>query len=207
MSKKIILTSRGLNCEDGRVVIKRAIKKCIGENYKAFLTDKSLMICVIEEYGVNELLINEAVTLGFTRENIVLWDEHVSKEIKASTKTFDFCYVSEGNTFQIAQMLRLTGGDTVIKNSVTAGGFYIGASAGAILATSDFAFAADFDKNFVRLTDFEGLNLLPESLGRTTIIPHYDEAMFERWKSNTPEYRLEEYDYIDCISDRQYKLF
>ena len=206
-NSKIILTSRGLNCETGRQVIKSALKKCLGEEYRNYLADKTIMLCSIKEYGISDILTEAAISLGFNKENIVHWDEAVLPAYKAKFDTFSFCYVSEGNTFQIAHMLRLTGGDSIIRKSVTAGGYYIGASAGAMLATSSIRFAEDFDMNFVRLTDYTGLDLLPETLGKSTIIPHYNKEQFLRWKKNTPEYLLEEFDYIDYISEKKCKLF
>ena len=205
--KRIIVTSRGLNGKVGRRAIKSALKQCLGEKYGEYLADKTIMLCTIEEYGVDELLIESAIALGFQKENIVIWNENISREDKSKFKTFSFCYVSEGNTFQIAQMLRLTGADSVIQKSISQGGFYIGASAGAILAGNSIKFAKDFDTNFVRLTDFEGLNLLPASLGKAVLIPHYNKKQFLRWKKNTPAYLLEEFDYIDYIPDTKYKLF
>lgn len=204
---RIILTSRGLNCKVGRQAIRRGLKKCIGENYERVFSDLTIMLCTISEYGINKMLMDAAIALGFREENILIWDENISNENKERFECFSVCYVTEGNTFQIMHMMKLTGADKVIKKSVAEGGYYIGASAGAMIAASSIEFASDFDTNFVRLNEFEGLDLLPVELGETAVIPHYDKKQFERWKRNTSSYLLEKYNYIDYIPDTRYKIF
>ena len=86
-------------------------------------------------------------------------------------------------------------------------GFYIGASAGAMLATTSICFAEDFDKNFVGISDLKGLDLLPSTFGKNTLIPHYNKEEFLRWKKNTSIEKLDQFDYIDYITDMGYKLF
>lgn len=205
--RKIILTSRGLNCKIGREAIKKALRQCIGEEYYDVLSDKSIMLCTMKEYGINGVLEDVVLSMGFVKENIVVWDEQISSEEKAKFDVFSFCYIGEGNTFQIAQMLRITGADSIIEKSVAEGGYYIGLSAGAMLAASSIRFASDFDSNFVRLTDFGGFDLLSKSLGKSVIIPHYNKKQFWRWRKNTPAYMLDQFNYIDYIPDTKYKLF
>lgn len=206
-NKKIILTSHGLNCNVGRQAIKRAFRECIGEKFGEFLVDKNIMLCTIKADGINDLLHDEAVMLGFKEENVVVWDENGLDKIRKGRDKYSFCYVGEGNPFKIMQMLKKTGADIVIKQSVKDGGFYIGASAGAMIATSSIEFANDFEKCPVKVDDYKGLDILPEKLGTTAIIPHYNKHEFMRWKKNTKQKVLDEYSYIDYITETGYKLF
>ncbi|MGN0650407.1 MAG: Type 1 glutamine amidotransferase-like domain-containing protein [Oscillospiraceae bacterium] len=202
--KRIILTSKGLNCKQGREIITSALESCPGGNFREYFSDKTIMLCTLCEYEIGELLTDAALALGFRRENIVVWDEYVSKSDMSRFSTYDVCYVSEGNTFQLAQTLRLTGADSVIGRSVSGGGMYIGASAGAILATSGIEYA--LDRNCVMLTDYSGLDILPAELGKTALLPHFDAERFAVWLREN-EYFAENYDYIDFIPDTEYKLF
>lgn len=204
--KHIILTARGLNCSLGRSVINRALIECIGSDFKQFFADKTILLCTIKEYGINELLKNEAHRLGFRKENIEICDEDYCN---VKNTTWDCVYISEGNTFQLANMLKQTHVFTPICNSIRNGGIYIGASAGAMLACSSFEFAADFDRNFTALkgNELNGLDLLPNALGKTALIPHYTKAEFKRWLKNTSPDLLNKYDFIDYIANSQYRLF
>lgn len=200
---KVILTARGLNCSQGQRAIVRAIKTCIGDDYKKFFSDKTILVCTIKEYGINELLRDQVIKLGFKPENIDLCDG----DNLFTSQNWDCIYISESNTFQIAEMLRRMEVWEKIKASINSGGLYIGASAGAILATSSIMFASDFDKNFVRLSELDGLDILPKSLGKTTLIPHYNKQQFLRWMKNTPREQISVYDWIGYIANCQFRVF
>lgn len=205
--KRIILTSRGLTHKMGKKVIINNLEKIIGD-YVSFFSDKTIMLCTIKEYGINNILEETAWSLGFKKENVFIWDENrISDENAKYPDEFSVCYVTEGNTFQIADMLKQTGADRIIKESISDGGYYIGASAGALLATSSIEIASDFDLNFTGIKDFTGLNLLPASLGRTAVIPHYNKKQFEKWKKSTPLNILNKYNYIDYIPENGSKTF
>lgn len=207
MNKKIMLTSRGLNCSLGRKVIDSGLTECISTDYHNKLSDKTIMLCTINEYKIDTILTNAAVSLGFSPKNITIWDDTFCAKRNTDNDVFDYIYVTEGNTFQIMQMLRLTAGDKIIKKSMLNGGFYIGASAGAIIACTSIELASDFDSNFVRITNYEGLNILPDSLGNTALMPHFTEELFEEWKNSIPSYISDKYDYIDYIPDDGFKIF
>lgn len=204
---KIILTSHGFNCRAGRQAIKRGLKSIYGDNFKQVLKDKTIVLFTMKDYGINKLLKEIAVSFGFLEKNILVWDDEISKEDRELRTTYDYCYCSEGNTFELAHMIRLTGGEQLILNSVKKGGNYIGSSAGAIMACSCIEFAEDFDRNFVRLCDMRGLNILPVELGRTTIIPHYTKRQFLRYCRNTPKWKLEQYDYIEYVPNTGVRIY
>lgn len=199
---RIILTSHGLNSKVGKKVIIKALEKIIG-NYREFFFDKTIILCTIEEYCINQILEKEALSLGFQKENITIVDGQAP--IK-DDNNFDVSYVSEGNTFQLLDMLQKTGAKDIIIQSVKKGGYYIGASAGAVLATTSIEIAGDFERNFVHINNLHALDILPPSLGKTAIIPHYSKAQLESWKNASRDFKLT-YDYLDFISEKGYKIF
>ena len=204
---KVILTSHGLNCQLGRTALRKGLKVAIGKEFQSELEFQSIVLFTMKDYGINNLLREVAIRFGFRNENIVVWDEEVLYGSKKLDKLYDWSYVSEGNIFELKQMLRITGGERIILDSVNAGGSYIGASAGAILATTSIVFAQDFDRNSVGVDDFHGLDLLPACLGKTTVVPHYTKREFGRWKRNTPKEQLSKFDYIDYIPNTGYRVF
>lgn len=204
---KIILTSHGLNCKEGRQAINRAFMEAYGTDYRGIFKEKTIVMFTLKTYGINELLRHQITNYGFVSDNVVIWDETVDEVIKHSDKCYDFCYCSEGNVFALMQMLHDTGAVNVIKRSLAVQGSYIGSSAGGVIACTSIKYALDFDKNYVCLTDFKGLDILPKHLGRVAIIPHYTRQQFMRWKRNTPDHEVNEYDNILYVSNTQYRLF
>lgn len=205
--KKIILTSKGLNSKKGRLVIKRALVECIGKKYREYFADKSIIMFVMSDYEINDIIINAALEIGFKRENIDIWDEKALLKKDKYRSRYSVCYVSEGNTFELMHMLRLTGGSELIIESMSEGAMYIGSSAGAAIATSSILLARDFNRYYVDLDDFDGLNLLPESLGNYTVIPHFTKKQLETWKKDTSVYWLDQFDKIEHIPNTKYKVF
>ena len=204
---RIILASHGFNCGIERNSIERAMVEAFESTYKTQVSDQTIALFTMSEYEISELLRSVAVELGFKDGNIQIWDEHIPDHVKRGKKAYDWCYVSEGNTFEICNMLRLTGGEGIIKQSMDNGGSYIGASAGVMLASSSIEFAGHFEQNIVGINDFHDFGILPKELGRTMIIPHYTKRQFERYKRNTPKWKLEKYDYITYIPNTGYIIF
>lgn len=83
---------------------------------------------------------------------------------------YDIYYVCGGNTFYILDRMRKTGLDNVLISAVRGGKFYIGVSAGSIIAGPDIEAGGigGADINDVNLIDLSGLGLTSH-----IISPHY----------------------------------
>lgn len=88
--------------------------------------------------------------------------------------------------------------DSVIKEGFKKGNkIYIGCSAGAAIAGVSIEEIKDFDRNFVGMLDFEGLNLFDG-----IIIPHYTMSELKRYISNSPGIE-EKYNQILSVSNEK----
>lgn len=84
---------------------------------------------------------------------------------------FDIYYVCGGNTFYILDRMRKTGIDKVLIDAVKREKFYVGVSAGSIIAGPDIEVAriGNGDQNDINLEDLNGLKLV-----KFIITPHYN---------------------------------
>ncbi|HBU12687.1 MAG TPA: peptidase [Clostridiales bacterium] len=82
--------------------------------------------------------------------------------IQAALAKNDYIYVTGGNTFFLLQELRRTGADALLTDAINNGKFYIGESAGAIVAAKDIGYSAAMDKKekAPHLKDYAGLGLI-----------------------------------------------
>lgn len=82
--------------------------------------------------------------------------------IQAKLAKNDMIYVAGGNTFYLLQEMKRTGTDKLIADEVNKGKFYIGESAGAIIAAPDIEYAAAMDskKAAPDLKEYSGLGLI-----------------------------------------------
>lgn len=183
---KLILLSRGLNTRVGRELI----KKCLKEDD---LKDKTILLVNLSHYEVGELLIWACEDMGFLRENIYLSDNFNTDSVYA-----DYIYVTEGNTFEILDYMKKHEGNLMeyIKECVKRGAVYIGASAGAIIASSDISMAKDFDMNFVRIYDYDALGLF-----KGAIVPHYEHDQLMRYLSEVPHEMISDYPIIYSVAN------
>jgi peptidase E len=185
MAGRIILTSRGLNTQTGKTLIKKILRKIDAE-------DKILLI-TMAEYGINEILRNACVEMGFQKFNIFIYDG----ESKVDTDmAFQYVYVSEGNTFELLDMIKRQGVMEIIKQNFLQGACYIGSSAGAMIAGSDIRLALDFDRNFVRMEDFTSLGLFDG-----TVVPHYTKEQFRKYYDQLSKELIAGYHTIYSISN------
>lgn len=70
----------------------------------------------------------------------------------------NFNYCTEGNTYEVLSLLRERGLVSVIREGFKQGNkVYIGCSAGAAIAGVTIEKIVAMDRNFVKMTDFEGL--------------------------------------------------
>lgn len=188
MNNKIILTSYGLTTGIGRKLISKELKE-----YD--LADKKIFLFHEPHYSIETMLIEACLNLGFKKENIVLSGQQKSYQ---DVLECDIYYCTEGNTFEVLSILRERGLDSVIKEGFKKGNkIYIGCSAGAAIAGVSIEEVKDFDRNFVGMVDFEGLNLFDG-----IIIPHYTKSELKRYISNSPGIE-EKYNMILSVSNEK----
>lgn len=172
MHNKLVLTSFGLTTGVGIKIIGKEL-----ENYE--LTKKKIFLFHEPYYSIDTVLIDACCDLGFKRENVILsgQQDSINKIIEC-----DFYYCTEGNTFEVLSLMREREVDKAIKAGFDVGNkLYIGASAGAAIAGMSIEEILDFDRNFVGMTDFTGLQLFDG-----IIIPHYTKSELKRYIKNTP---------------------
>lgn len=184
--KKIYLTSRGLNTIQGRKIIQYALPD-------EDRSGKRILLVTMAEYEINDILAAACIAMGFSADNIVIYDGYHHVDLR---KEFHYIYVSEGNTFEILYMMKRHGLIPLILDAMGKGAVYIGSSAGAMIAGTDIYLAKDFDRNFVRMTDFTALELF-----EGTIIPHYTKEQFDRYYKELGTYFKERYRQIYYVSD------
>ncbi|MDP2874438.1 MAG: Type 1 glutamine amidotransferase-like domain-containing protein [bacterium] len=180
---KLLLTSTGLSTKNITDVFLAELKKDPSDC-------RVLMIAYAisdEERVYVEDSKREMVQLGF--KEIKLLNLHNQINIKALTD-FDVIYVCGGNTFSILDQIRRHGLDSLIVNLVKNGSFYVGVSAGSILAGPDIAIAGwdkTWDKNLVGLKDTTGFNLVDFA-----VAPHFTEKERDilKRKSKDINYRV-----------------
>lgn len=92
------------------------------------------------------------------------------EELKSSLDNADVLYIAGGYTYYLLEQIRNTGFDTVIAQFMERGGLYIGASAGALIASPDIEPCASLDdpKYGPSLKSTKGLGLID-----IVPMPHY----------------------------------
>ncbi len=165
---KLILTSRGLNQSLGTKIIKQALEL---EGLKA----SSIFAGILSDYEKDKEVMAACKLLGFSEENIYLASRYEGKSMKEFPNV-DYVYVTEGNTFEVMDWMRKNSFDVYVKKMVKQGAVFIGASAGAILASSYFEMVKYIDSNYLRMTDFTGLGLMPDT---DIIRPHYTKEQLQ----------------------------
>ena len=170
-ANKLILTSYGLTMKVG--------KRLIGKEFVGIdLTDKKIFLFHEPHYSIEPILINSCLALGFQKENILLSGQQKSAE---EVKNCDLFYVTEGNVFEVMALLRERGLDRVIQEAFREGNkIYIGASAGAMIAGVSIEEGESFDRNFMRMKDYQGLGLY-----NGVVIPHYTKEELNRYIRNS----------------------
>lgn len=183
---KLILTSYGLTSKVGRELISKELKK--DKN----LANKKIFLFHEPYFSIADILLDVCENIGFKRENIHFVGENDSVSF---AKMADYIYITEGNTFEILDLLRKYGLEEPIKEAVAAGATYIGASAGAMLAGEDIEEASYMDRNFTGLKDFKSFGFFDG-----IILPHYEPEEKERYIANSPGI-TEKYKVIYSVSN------
>lgn len=188
---KLILTSQGLTTVIGRQLIAEELNGID-------LTDKKIFLFHEPHFSIGRILREVCVWLGFQQRNIFFAGDKISDGELAS---MDYIYVTEGNTFEVLELMQMRRVMEPMRTAVMNGATYIGASAGAIIAGTDIALAADFDRNFVRLQNLEGLKLFDG-----TIIPHYTKEELAQYIKNSDEEVISRYHVIYSVANGAKKI-
>lgn len=107
---------------------------------------------------------------GFNLTDYDLVDK-TDDEVRKAVKENDVIIVEGGNTFYLLKYARESGFDKVMKELKDSDKVYIGASAGAYIATADISPTEwKREKNHYGVTDNAGLGLVPFA-----IFPHYED--------------------------------
>lgn len=171
MGRKLIFTSYGLSTSMGRKLIGKEITK------SADLTNKKIFLFCEPYYSIEPIVVDACVKMGFEKKNIFLSSQcEIGIILEAN-----YLYLTEGNTFQILSILRERGMDKMIKEAYKNGATFIGASSGAMIAGTSIEEAVSFDRNYVGLSDYNGLALFDG-----IVIPHYTKAEMKEYIKNSP---------------------
>lgn len=188
----LILTAKGLNTKMGLSLIAKALEKESLENKKIYLVS-------LPEYEIGEKLMQACVKIGFKEANIT-----VSSECYPQNEKMDYIYVGEAiRTAELGAYMQRFGIMPYIVECMNAGAVYIGASAGAMVAsTPDYRLCKNIDSGFVSRDPnyanfaFTGLCLLDG-----TIIPHYTEEQLQAYVKTKSDYELSGYEHIYSVAN------
>lgn len=112
----------------------------------------------------------------------------------------DIIFVAGGNTFYLLQEVRKSGFDEIITSFVKKGGWYIGSSAGSLVAGPSIELAEniDYQEQAPELKSYDGLGLVD-----FVVLPHYDVKEFkDKIDQNLKKCKKYKYPIIK-ISDNQ----
>lgn len=192
---KLILTSRGLNTTFGKNLLKSVFEK-------EKLVPTSIFLMTLPSYEVDDIIIKHCEELGFT--DIYKAGDYEDLDVN-DMPDVDYVFVTEGNTFEVAEYMQINRFDVYIRNQVFRNrAIYIGASAGAIIAAKSFREAENFDSNFVGMTKFRGLMLLPHEDGvGDTVIPHYTFKQLQTYIDNMDKIDRSRYSVIYNVANEE----
>lgn len=189
---KLILTSRGLHTSLGRELLHQVFQKEAIER-------KSIFLISLKEYKVDDILLDACLEMGFERNHIFFSKDYEDKK-EVDYPDVSMIYCTEGNTFLIQEYCRKYDFYEYIRDCVYHGATYIGASAGAMLSSWDIRQAGNFESNSVGVTDFRGLQLMPD---KDTVIPHYTFRELKRYVDGMAVEERESYSAIYNVADEE----
>ena len=182
-ARTILLTSAGMQMKDE--IIKLLQKPTYDVNVAFITTAYKYKLEENPEYVAKDLLIMKE--LGFNVEEIDIEGKNKNLLMKLFENK-DIIFVEGGNTFYLLKAIRQSGFEKVIKKLLKKGRVYVGVSAGSIVAgkTIETAGWKDGDKNFVKLKNLKGMNLVPFN-----IFVHYrpEHAEIIKQKIKNPDKR------------------
>ena len=118
---------------------------------------------------------NKLLELGFKVIDINIVGKN-EEELKELFKNIDIIFVAGGNTFYLLEQTRASGFDKIVEEHINQGKWYIGSSAGSILACPSIEYIKLLDnpQDAPNLKSFEALNLIDKM-----IIPHFDSEKYQ----------------------------
>lgn len=175
---KLLLTSAGL----GNTQIAQTFSQQLNQSTKI----SSALVIAYAKNNHEQFYVDQSVTelknLGLLDVQTINLSESI---VVALIEKKDVIYVCGGNTFAILQKMRQTGVDKYIVEAVSAGAFYVGVSAGSIIAGPSIELAgwgSEADLNEVGLTDLAGFNFT-----NIAIFPHYHPALADELNAFKPQ--------------------
>lgn len=184
----IYLTSAGVD-RKGDIGFNLIKDKLKGQN----LAEKRILGMTLRDYDNADKLIAQFTRLGFQKDNIDIYDGENEVDLN---KRYDYIYIGEGNTYEMLYKLRLRGVNLLIEKCLENGGSYIGASAGALIASPTIKYASEYDSNWRHLEDMTGLSLV-----KGLVMPHMNEQRFKEWNEGIMDYLLEKYEFVVNIPE------
>ncbi|MBW7955502.1 Type 1 glutamine amidotransferase-like domain-containing protein [Patescibacteria group bacterium] len=123
-----------------------------------------------------QLDIDAIQAAGFIYQELDIKDKD-QKSLKKVFEDIDIVFVAGGNTFYLLQEARQSGFDEVVTEFVNKGGWYIGSSAGSVLAAPDIAVIKYLDdpQDAPQLTSTNGLGLID-----LLVLPHWGKAKYKQ---------------------------
>lgn len=137
---------------------------------------------------------------GFLLEELSLTDKR-REEVEAAMERNDGVFVAGGNTFYLLEKMLACGFDALIDMYLARGMYYIGSSAGSVVAGPDIDNAKildDFTKG-PNLQSFRGLGLVDFE-----IFPHWGSEIFDRSYIETMKYAYKMGHKIILLTDDQF---
>lgn len=154
---------------------------------KSDLESKKILLIAPPLYHHKEALIRACCDLGFNPENCFIFKNAASLE-----RQYDFIYVVNVNAFYNLKYMRQHGLVEYIRECYFSGNVvYIGAGGGAMVTGIDIELALDFEKNRVKITDFNSLGLFEGAY-----IQAYSIQSLSQLKRCTDESLLKRYEAI-----------
>ena len=175
-ARTILLTSAGMKMKDEII---KLLQKPAYDITVAFITTASKPEEDKSYVEKDREIIKE---IGFNVEEIDI-EGKKQNELMGLFEHKDIIFVEGGNTFYLLKAIRKTGFEKVIKKLLKKGKVYIGVSAGSIVAGRTIRTAGwkDADKNFVKLKNLKGMNLVPFD-----VFVHYQPEHAEIIKKKLP---------------------
>lgn len=191
---KLILTSRGLNTNMGKDIIRKVYDK-------EKIEYGSIFLMTVPGYEVDDIVVQNCKELGY--KEVYVAKDFEQKTIEEMPEA-EAIFVTEGNTFEVIEYIRKYHFDEYIKKMVEQGATYIGSSAGAILSGGSFKEAENFDSNFAGITDFTGLGIMPrEGDLSDVVIPHYTYKQLRNYIGNMTDEEIHKYKTIYNVSNEE----
>ena len=159
---KLLLTSIGI-CNDS---LDRELVGLVG---KAKSDIKVGVVCtagMVEEGSKDVFLESMNNLMKYGYRNIDIMDiSNPNHEWKSRLSKCDVVYVSGGNTFFLMDQCRKSGFDMWLRENIE-NHVYVGVSAGSIVVgkSVEIATVEPADDNFIGMTDFAGIGLVPFNL-------------------------------------------